>query len=57
MSDISKRAGLNKVCTNHSCCAAIVHILDAAQIPRSHILTDTGHKSESSLKTYTGIND
>jgi DNA phosphorothioation-dependent restriction protein DptG len=31
-----------------------VHLLDVASIPGHHIMSVTGHKSESSLKSYTG---
>lgn len=57
MSEISKKTGLRIIYTNHSCRVTIVHVLDAAQIPSRHIMTVTGHKSESSLKTYSGITD
>lgn len=57
MSEISKKAGLSIIYTNHSCRANTGHVLDAAQIPSRHIMTVTGHKSESSLKTYSGITD
>ena len=30
-----------------------VHILDATQIPTRHVMSVTGHKAETSLKTYT----
>ena len=31
-----------------------MHILEATQIPTRHIMSVTGHKAETSLKTYTG---
>ena len=34
--------------------ATTVHLLDVASIPGRHIMSVTGHKSESSLKSYTG---
>lgn len=55
MTDISKQFSLSRSYTNHSLRATTVHILDAANIPGSHIRSITGHKSESSLKTYTGF--
>ncbi|CAG2185548.1 unnamed protein product [Mytilus edulis] len=54
MNEISKAANLSKEYTNHSCRATTVHILDEAQIPSRHIMSVTGHKSEASLKTYSG---
>ena len=54
MTTISKEAGLSRLYTNHSCRATTVHVLDEAHIPSRHIMAVTGHKSESSLKTYTG---
>ena len=57
MSDISERAGLSVRYTNHSLRATTLHILDRAQIPSRHIMTVTGHKSENSLKTYSGVTD
>lgn len=57
MNQISIKCGLNKVYTNHSCRATTVNVLDAAQFPSRHIMSVTGHKSESSLKTYSGKTD
>ena len=54
---LSIKAGLSVKYTNHSLRATTVHVLDAAQVPSRHIMTVTGHKSESSLKTYTGYTD
>lgn len=48
---------MSNIYTNNSCRATTVHALDAAQIPSRHIMTVTGQKSESSLKTYSGITD
>ncbi|CAG2188721.1 unnamed protein product [Mytilus edulis] len=54
MNEISKAANLSREYTNHSCRATPVHILDEAQIPSRYIMSVTGHKSEASLKTYSG---
>ena len=54
MGQISREFSLSKPCTNHSLRATTVHVLVAAQFPGRHIMTVTGHKSETSLKTYTG---
>jgi hypothetical protein len=57
MAYLSKKAELSHSYTNHSLRATAVHILDGAHIPTRHIMTVTGHKAESSLKTYTGYTD
>ncbi|CAC5364615.1 unnamed protein product [Mytilus coruscus] len=49
MNEISKMASLSQVYTNHSCRATTVHLLDEVDIPSRHIVTVTGHKSETSL--------
>ena len=54
MTELSEKFGLSKKYTNHSLRATSVHILDSAQFPSRHIMTVTGHKAETSLKTYTG---
>ncbi|KAK3088293.1 hypothetical protein FSP39_017185 [Pinctada imbricata] len=57
MSTISAEFGLSKSYTNHSLRATLVHILDAANFAGRHIMSVTGHKSETSFKTYTGYTD
>lgn len=57
MNKISAKCGLNTIYTNHLCHATTVHVLDSAQFPSRHIMSVTGHKSESSLKTYSGKTD
>lgn len=55
MSKLSEKAGLAVLYTNHSLRATSVHILDnVGNFAGRHIMTITGHKSETSLKTYTG---
>ena len=54
MTEISKAAKLSKEYMNHSCRATTVHLLDEADIPDRHIMSVTGHKSATSLKTYAG---
>jgi hypothetical protein len=57
MPEISRMADLSQVYTNHSIRATTVHVLDTAQLPSRHIMTVIRHKSESSLKTYSGKTD
>jgi hypothetical protein len=54
MTEISRAANLSKEYTNHSCRATTVHVLDEAEFPSRHIMSITGHISETSLKTYSG---
>ncbi|XP_062607914.1 uncharacterized protein LOC134269726 [Saccostrea cucullata] len=54
MKRICVSAGINVLYTNHSCRATTVSVLDSANIPSRHIMSVTGHKAESSLKTYSG---
>jgi hypothetical protein len=54
MTTIRKDCQLSKIFTNHSLRATTVHLLDIAWFPDRHIMSVTGHKAESSLKTYTG---
>ncbi len=46
---------LSQPYTNHSLRATTVHILDENDFPKRHIMAVTGHKAETSLRTYTGI--
>jgi hypothetical protein len=57
MTEISRMAKLSHEYTNHSCRATTVHVLDEAQVPSRHIMSVTGHKFESSLKTYCNSNE
>ncbi|CAC5418120.1 unnamed protein product [Mytilus coruscus] len=55
MPAICEKAGLLKRYTNHSLRATTVHVLDEADFAGRHTMSVTGHKSENSLKTYTGF--
>ena len=54
MPAISTNAGLSQRYANHYLRATTVHILDSNKFSGRHVTSITGHKSESSLKTYTG---
>ena len=54
MPAISTNAGLSQRYANHYLRATTVHILDSNKFSGRHVTSVTGHKSESSLKTYTG---
>ena len=49
---ISKEAELSKIYTNHSIRATAVTILDKRGYEARHIMAVSGHKSESSLRSY-----
>jgi hypothetical protein len=51
MTTTNKDCQLSKIYTNHSLRATTVHLLDVARFPDRHIMSVTGHKAESSLKT------
>jgi hypothetical protein len=55
MPKLSEKDGLSLRYTNHSLRATSVNILDnVGNFASRHIMTVTGHKSEASLKTYSG---
>ena len=53
MPDISRVAGLSKRYTNHCIRATSIQTLDRAGFEARHITRITGHKSESSIKSYS----
>lgn len=52
MKCISKEAELSKIYTNHSIRATAVTILDKCGYEARHIMAVSGHKSESSIRSY-----
>jgi hypothetical protein len=54
MKKISEAAKLSSCYTSHSLRATTVHVLNAAKFPSRHVMYAAGHKSENSLKTYSG---
>ncbi|KAJ8035841.1 hypothetical protein HOLleu_19640 [Holothuria leucospilota] len=57
MRKISEKAGCTQKYTNHSLRATTCTVLDEAGIPSRHIMSVTGHRSESSLKHYSCTSD
>ena len=55
MSTISKESDLSRIYINHSLRAKTVHVLDVARFLDRHIMSVTGHKAQSSLKTYIPV--
>ena len=53
MATISQNAQLSRRYTNHCLRATAITILDAANFASRYIMTFSGHKAESSLKTYS----
>lgn len=52
MKTISVNAGLSKVYTNHCIRSTVMETLDEGEFESRHIMAQTGHKSESSIKVY-----
>ena len=56
MKIISKEAGLSEIYTNHCIRATCITLLDSAGVEARHIMSISGHKSESSLRSYAKTN-
>ena len=52
MSKLSKKHNLSMIYTNHSIRATSVTVMDEADIEARHIMKVSGHKSESSIRSY-----
>ena len=52
MKALSKQADLSREYTNHSICATSVTILDHCGFEARHIMCVSGHKSETSIRSY-----
>lgn len=52
MKTLSINAQLSKIYTNHSIRATVIGILDEHEFASRHIMAASGHKSESSIKSY-----
>ena len=57
MKVIAEKAGCSHKYTNHSLRATTCTLLDEAGFPNRHIMSVTGHRSESSLKHYSRTSD
>jgi membrane-bound inhibitor of C-type lysozyme len=53
MKNISKQAGLSKQYTNHSIRPTAVTILDKSGFEARHIMSVSGHRYESSIRSYS----
>ena len=53
MKSLSEKAELSKVYANHCIRHTVVDTLDENEFEARHIMTHTGHKSESSIRQYT----
>jgi hypothetical protein len=53
MSTISRQAGLSKIYTNHCLRATSITKLDRNGFEARHIMRASGHKSESSIRSYS----
>lgn len=53
MTDISKLGTLSREYKNHSARATRITIMDVGEISGRHIMKVSGHKLESSLKSYS----
>ena len=53
MKKISKEADLSKIYSNHSIRATAVTILDKSGFEAPHIMSVSGHRSESSIRSYS----
>ena len=52
MKSISREANLSQIYTNHSIRATAVTVLDHSNVEARHIMRVSGHKSESSIRSY-----
>ena len=57
MKKISLEAHTSKVYTNHCLRATSIHVLDASGFEARHIMSVSGHKSESSIKHYSYVDE
>ena len=53
MKNISEDAELSEIYTNHSIRATSITILDRSGIEARHIMSVSGHRSESSIRSYS----
>ena len=57
MKKMSKEADLSKIYSNHSIRATAVTILDKSGFEARHIISVSGHRSESSIRSYSKTDD
>jgi integrase len=57
MKNLSKQLNLNKLYTNHSLRATTITLLDNKGFEARHIMSISGHKIESSIRSYSRTDD
>ena len=57
MKNLSKQLNLNKLYTNHSLRATTITLLDNKGFEARHIMSISGHKTESSIRSYSRADD
>ena len=57
MSTISTAAKCSKIYTNHCLCATSINTLDSAGFEARHIMSISGHRSETSIKHYSQVQE
>ena len=57
MKNLSKQLNLSKLYTNHSLRATTITLLDNKGFEARHIMSISGHKTESSIRSYSRTDD
>ena len=57
MKKISAESNLSKIYSNHSIRATAITVLDSAGLEARHIMSVSGHKAESSIRSYSKTSD
>ena len=57
MKNLSKQLNLSKLCTNHSLRATTITLLDNKDFEARHIISISGNKTESSIRSNSRTDD